>query len=66
MLGPVLLDLGDGRPKYAAIRFEEARPEGLFSFDDLRDQLRNMLAEQNAMQRYLESLRSSTYIEIRL
>lgn len=66
VIGPVPLDLGDGRPKYAVIRVEELRPEGEFSFEDLRDQMRNALAEQNAMQRLLDGLRAATYIEVRL
>jgi peptidyl-prolyl cis-trans isomerase SurA len=66
VIGPVKLDLGDGRPKYAVIRVEELRPEGEFSFEDLRDQMRNALAEQNAMRRLLDGLRAATYIEVRL
>jgi peptidyl-prolyl cis-trans isomerase SurA len=51
VIGPIKLDLGDGRPKYAVIRVEELRPEGEFSFEDLRDQMRGALAQQNAMKR---------------
>jgi peptidyl-prolyl cis-trans isomerase SurA len=66
VIGPLLLDVGDGRPKYVVLRVEEMRPEGEYSFEDLRDQMRNVLAEQNAMRRFLESLRGATYVEIRL
>ena len=66
VIGPMQLDAGDGRPKFAVIRVLEMRPEGEYSFDDLRDQMRNVLSEQNAMQRMLRSLREATYVEIRL
>ena len=66
VIGPVPLDMGDGRPKYAVVRVEELRPEGEFSFEDLRDQMRNALSEQNAMRRLLDGLRNATYIEVRL
>ena len=66
VIGPMLIDAGDGRPKFAVIRVIELRPEGEYSFDDLRDQMRSVLSEQNAMQRVLRSLREATYVEIRL
>ncbi len=66
VIGPMLIDAGDGRPKFAVIRVLELRPEGEYSFEDLRDQMRNVLSEQNAMQRMLRSLREATYVEVRL
>lgn len=64
--GPIVLDRGDGRPKYTVVLFQNYRPAGPFSYEDLRDRLRSSLAEQNAMQRLIQSLRESTYIETRL
>jgi hypothetical protein len=66
VIGPLLLDIGDGRPKYVVMQVIELRPEGEYNFEDVRDQLRGTLAEQNAMQRLLRSLREATYVEIRL
>lgn len=66
VVGPVVLDQGDGRPKFAIIVLRESRPEGEMTFEDLRDRLRRQLAETNALERYIESLRESTYIDIRL
>ena len=66
ILGPIELDRGDGRPKYAVVIVEERRPEGQFSFEDLRDQMRTRLAEQNAMDRLIRLLRESTHVEIRM
>jgi peptidyl-prolyl cis-trans isomerase SurA len=64
ILGPVALDRGNGRTLYAVMIFLEERPEGPAEFADLRDQLRQALADENAIQRYIESLRAATYIEI--
>lgn len=66
VIGPLMLDRGDGRPKYAVLVFQSSRPAGTFSYEDLRDRLRQSLAEQNAMQRLIRSLRESTYVETRL
>jgi peptidyl-prolyl cis-trans isomerase SurA len=66
ILGPIELDRGDGRPKYSVVIVQERRPEGQFSFEDLRDQMRGRLAEQNAMDRLIRMLMESTYVEIRM
>ncbi len=66
VLGPITLDRGDGRLKYAVLVFQRHRPPGTFSYEDLRDRLRNTLAEQNAIERLMRSLREFTYIETRL
>ncbi len=66
ILGPITLDLGDGRPKYAVIIVEQRRAAGKFDFEDLRDQMRSRLGEQNAMDRLIRILRESTYVEVRM
>jgi peptidyl-prolyl cis-trans isomerase SurA len=65
ILGPILLDLGDGRPKHAVIRFDGTRSAGEFRYEDVKERLRSMLAEENAMSRYLQTLREATYIDVR-
>lgn len=65
VIGPIYVE-EEGRSKFAVVRVTDTRPEGEYEFEDLRDQLRNTLAEQNAMERYLRTLRNSTHIEIRL
>jgi peptidyl-prolyl cis-trans isomerase SurA len=65
-VGPIVLDRGDQRPKYAVVIVDERRPEGEYSFEDLRDQLRTRLSEQSAMERLLQKLRDATYIEVRM
>lgn len=66
IVGPVELQDQAGRVKYAVIRFEESRPAGEYSFEDVRDRLRGQLAEQNAVERYLRQLRERTYVDIRI
>jgi len=65
IVGPVRLDEG-GRPRFAAILFEGARPEGEYTYQELYDRLRSSLSEGSAVRRYLEELRRNTYIDIRL
>jgi peptidyl-prolyl cis-trans isomerase SurA len=65
-VGPIVLDRGDQRPKFAVVLIDERRSEGTFSFEDLRDQLRTRLSEQAAMERLIRSLRDATYIDIRM
>lgn len=64
IIGPVELDDQMGRVKYAVIQFDEARPEGEYTFEDARNQLVAGLGDQNAMNRYVARLREQTYIEI--
>ena len=66
IIGPVELDRGNGRTLYAAIIFLEERPEGPSEFEDLRDQLRQALAEENSIRRYVQTLREATYVDIRI
>ena len=66
VVGPIALDRGNGRTLYAAVVFVEARPEGTAEFEDLRDQLWQGLGEENAIRRYIETLRAATYIDIRI
>jgi peptidyl-prolyl cis-trans isomerase SurA len=66
VVGPLTLELPDRRPKFAVIVLQSVRPEGEYSFEDLRDRLRSVLSEQNAMERLMRSLREATYIETRL
>jgi peptidyl-prolyl cis-trans isomerase SurA len=66
ILGPVELDRGNGRTLFAVVVFLEERPEGPAEFEDLRDQIRNSLAEENSVRRYIETLRAATYVDIRI
>ena len=52
--------------KYVVIIFEAALGEGEFTFDELRDRIYSQLSQQNGMNRYIEELKSATYIDIRI
>lgn len=65
LMGPLALPAPTGE-KYAIVVFEESLGEGEFTFDELRDRIRESLGERNGMQRYLDELRSATYVEIRM
>ena len=65
-LGPVRLEIGENRAKFAIIVFGQLRPEGDVTFEDVRDQLEPRLAEENAIGRLVQRLRRSAYIDIRL
>lgn len=65
VIGPVRVD-DAGRVRFAAVLFEGARPEGDYTYEELHDRIRSILSEGSAVQRYLEDLRRSTYIDIRL
>jgi len=66
VIGPILLE-EPGRPSlYAVVVFDAARPEGENSFEDVRDELRSRLATQNAMDRYLRTLKRAIYVDIRM
>jgi hypothetical protein len=41
------------------------RPEGDIRFEDVRDRIREQLGQQLAIRRYIDSLRRSTYVDIR-
>jgi len=65
VIGPVRLE-ESGRVRFAAVLFEEARPEGEYTFEELHDRLRSALSEGSGVRRYVEELRKNTYIDIRL
>jgi peptidyl-prolyl cis-trans isomerase SurA len=65
VVGPVRLDEG-GRVRFAALLFEGSRPEGEYTFEELRDRLRAALAEGSGVRRYVEELRRNVYVDIRM
>jgi peptidyl-prolyl cis-trans isomerase SurA len=66
VIGPVKIQLSGNLFGWVVIDFMGSREAGQFTFEDLRDQIRRALSEQNALGRYLEELREKTFIEIRL
>ena len=61
------IELSDGdRIRYAVIRFDDRKPEGEYSFDELRDRIRTELSRDSGVRRYLQELRKRVYIDVRL
>jgi peptidyl-prolyl cis-trans isomerase SurA len=63
---PVFTMAGSGgRDQYVVLEVTERRPEGAIRYEDVRDRIRDQLGQQLAIRRYLDRLRSATYVEIR-
>lgn len=65
VIGPITLPAPTG-DKYAVVVYEDHTAEGEFTFDELRDQIYDILSEQNGMRRYIDELKTGTYVEVRL
>ncbi len=66
IVGPVLLERPGSDLRYAIVKVEQVRPEGPYTFEELRERIRAQLAREGALRRYLDDLRKRTYIDIRL
>lgn len=66
IVGPITMERPDGEARFSVVRLEEMRPAGAYTYDELKDRIRNQLAEAAALRRYLDGLRKRTYIDIRL
>ncbi|MBI4521334.1 MAG: peptidylprolyl isomerase [Gemmatimonadetes bacterium] len=65
IVGPIPLTDRDS-PRWAIVRVEEVRSQGEYSFEDVRDQLREQLRQQRFVEQLLEELRRQTYVDVRL
>lgn len=61
---PLTLDAA-GRRKFAVVKLTERRPEGEMRFEDMKDRIRDRLADQLGIRRYLDRLRKRTFVEVR-
>lgn len=52
-------------PHIAIVRVEEIREAGEFTFEDVRDQIRDRLSQQKNLDRIWERLREQAYVDIR-
>ena len=66
VLPPFPLEGSNGRTRYAVVQLTSRRPEGDVRYEDVRDKIRSQLGEQLAIRRYLDRLRKSSYVEIRV
>jgi len=55
-----------GMPKVVVAQLLSANPGGEYTLKEMRDLVRNRLAEEGGVRRYLDSLRSRSYVSIRL
>jgi peptidyl-prolyl cis-trans isomerase SurA len=53
------------RSKYAVVKLLERKAAGEYQYEDVKDMLRSQLGEQLAIRRYLDRLRSASYVEVR-
>jgi peptidyl-prolyl cis-trans isomerase SurA len=54
------------RRKYVVLQVTGRRSEGAITYEDVKDQIRRRLSDDLALKHYLERLRASTYVEVRL
>jgi peptidyl-prolyl cis-trans isomerase SurA len=65
IVGPLELTEGE-RVRFAVIRFDDRKPEGEYTFDELRDRIRRELSQDSGVRRFLQDLRERVYIDVRL
>jgi peptidyl-prolyl cis-trans isomerase SurA len=53
------------RPQFAIVQLTNRATEGDLTFDDVKDQIRQKLSQDLAVQRFVDQLRGKTYIDIR-
>jgi len=53
------------RPKFVAFELTKRLPEGELSFDEVKDRIRESLGQQLTVQHYLDTLRRTTYVDLR-
>jgi peptidyl-prolyl cis-trans isomerase SurA len=63
---PFEIGANNGRPRFVVIDVTEWEPAGELSFSDVKDRLREQLGEQMAVRLYLQRMRNTTFIDIRL
>jgi peptidyl-prolyl cis-trans isomerase SurA len=66
VIAPFPVAGGNGRTRFAVLQITSRRPEGDVRYEDVRDKIRAQLGEQLAIRRYLDRLRKSAYVEIRV
>ena len=65
VVGAFVLPGPGGRVKFAILSVTGRREAGTATFTDVQEQLRTHLAESMAMERYVDRIRASTYVDIR-
>lgn len=66
VLGPIEYKGPRGETRIAVLKVLEVREEGAYTFEDLKERLASQIRQQKQIQRILDDLRTSTYVEIRM
>src|SRR5256714_13263835 len=65
-LKPVFaMGAGTARPRFVVFELVRRLPEGELAFDEVKDRIRDGLAQQLAVKHYLDLLRRITYVDVR-
>lgn len=64
VIGPITIP-SPGAEKYGVILFQRKLEAGEYTFEEMRDNLSNSIADRNGIMQYVETMRSATYIDIR-
>ena len=65
-LKPVfVVGAASGRPRFVVFELVKRLPEGNVTFDDVKDRIREALGQQLATKHYLDTLRRTTYVDVR-
>lgn len=65
VVGPIELESSNGS-SWAVVQVTERQPEGEYTLDDVREQLRQRLQEQALIQELIEELEDRVYVSIKL
>ena len=64
---PVFSLKGAGdRDQFVVLQVTGRRPPGEIRYEDVKDRIRQQLGQELAIRRYLDQLRKSTYVELRI
>lgn len=66
VVGPLRYEMSPGETRFTVVRVDEIREAGAYTFEDLRGQIAEQLQQEKLIERVLEQLRASTYIDIRM
>jgi peptidyl-prolyl cis-trans isomerase SurA len=64
---PVFVIKGPGdRDQYVVLKVTNRRSQGEIRYEDVKDRIRQQLGQELAIRRYIDQLRKSTYVELRI
>jgi peptidyl-prolyl cis-trans isomerase SurA len=56
---------GTARPRFVVFELTRRLPEGELSFADVKDRIKDALAQELALKHYLDTVRRTTYVDVR-